>query len=325
MASISWGGRELPCAAGETVLDRLLRAGVPIPSSCRTGACQTCLLRAARGRPPAASQQGLKDTWRAQGLFLSCQCVPDEDLEVAPADALPSVRAVVRRIARPAPDVARISLEPAGPFDYRAGQFVHVAREDGLTRPYSLASVPGEDPWLEIHVKRAPGGAMSGFLCGELREGDALTLRGPAGSCFYLEGRPDQPLILAGTGTGLAPLAGIARDALARGHRGPILLHHGAPARAGLYADAELRELARRNPSLEYAPCVLAGDDAGPPIAVGPIDTLVSRAVRERPGCRVFLCGAPERVSRMRLAVFILGVSIGDIYADAFVTAPPPR
>lgn len=325
MTSITWEGRALPCAEGETVLDRLLRAGAEVRSSCRTGACQTCMLRAERGQPPAASQRGLKETWRAQGYFLACQAVPAEDLVVAPPDALlPHVAAVARRIERHAPDVARVFLEPEAPLAYRAGQFLHVGRDDGLTRPYSLASVPGEDALLELHVRRVPGGAMSGFLCEALRPGDRLSVRGPAGDCFYVEGRPEQPLLLAGTGTGLAPLLGIARDALALGHRGPILLHHGAVRRPGLYADAELRALAERHPALRYVPCVLEDDGAAPPVTAGSIDALVLAAAREHKGCRVFLCGPPERVHALRKAVFLAGVSFRDILADAFVMAPPP-
>ena len=323
MANIVWEGRALPCAPGETVLDCLLRAGVPVASACRTGACQTCMLRAVRGRPPAAAQQGLRDTWIARGLFLACQCVPEEELEVARGDALAWVRAVVRRIERPAPGIARLFLECETPLGHRAGQFIHLVREDGLLRPYSLASVP-EDPLLELHVKRLPGGAMSGFLHDALRPGDALTVRGPMGNCFYVKGRPDQALVLGGTGTGLAPLLGIARDALARGHRGPIVLHHGASRRERLYADAALRALAAEHPTLSYVPCVPVDDAPGPPVVTGSFDDILLEAVRARRGCRVFLCGASERVLRLRKAVFLAGVSMRDIHADAFFTAPPP-
>ncbi|MCC6552222.1 MAG: 2Fe-2S iron-sulfur cluster binding domain-containing protein [Polyangiaceae bacterium] len=326
MPSIRWNGRELPCEAGETVLDCLLRAGIPAASSCRTGACQTCIVRAARGRPTAASQRGLKETWRAQGLFLACQCVPTEDLDVGPADAFPEIKVTVRRVARLAPDVVRVSLEPEAPLDYRAGQFIHLVRGDGLARPFSLASVAGLDPLLELHVKRVPGGEMSGYLHERAREGDVMAARGPAGECFYVEGRPEQPLVLAGTGTGLAPLLGVARDALARGHRGPIVLHHGARTREGLYADAELRELARRHPTLEYAPCALEGGDGverGEPVEVGRLDEIALRSIKARPGCRVFLCGAPDFVRSMRKAAFMAGVFLGEILADAFAPAAP--
>ena len=46
MTTIYYEGRELTRAPEETVLECLQRSGVPVPSSCRAGACQSCLLRA---------------------------------------------------------------------------------------------------------------------------------------------------------------------------------------------------------------------------------------------------------------------------------------
>ena len=64
---------------------------------------------------------------------------------------------------------------------------------------------------------------MSGWLGTEARPGEAVRLQGPVGECFYVPGQPEQPLLLAGTGTGLAPLYGIVRDALAAGPHRPHL------------------------------------------------------------------------------------------------------
>jgi ferredoxin-NADP reductase/ferredoxin len=323
MATITWRGAPLACEPGETVLARLEREGVVIASSCRAGACQTCLVRAARGRPPAAAQKGLSPALRDGGYFLSCQAIVEDDLEVAAADDLPAVPAVLRRVDRVSADVARLTLELSAPFAYRAGQFVHVVRADGLARPYSLASVPGAEPLVELHVKKMPGGAMSGYLYDEARVGEGFTVRGPAGDCVYA-GDLDEPLVLAGTGTGLAPLLGILRDALGRGHRGPIELHHGALREGGLYAHAELRALARRHPQVTYAPCVLEGPTADPEIAVGALPPRVLAAVKAKPGCRVFLCGPPELVVPLRKGIFLAGTKLDRIHADAFVTAARP-
>jgi ferredoxin-NADP reductase len=60
--------------------------------------------------------------------------------------------AVVHDIEYLSPDICRIFLEPATPLYYRAGQFMNIRREDGLTRSYSLASVPSLDNRLEYHV-----------------------------------------------------------------------------------------------------------------------------------------------------------------------------
>src|SRR5436309_15198588 len=85
------------CAAGEALLGCLTRQGAAIPSSCRSGACQTCLMRSVKGAPPAAAQNGLKPTLREQGYFLACLCRPVEDLEVVLAgdDVAPRTPATV--------------------------------------------------------------------------------------------------------------------------------------------------------------------------------------------------------------------------------------
>jgi ferredoxin-NADP reductase/ferredoxin len=337
--SVTWKGQTLALAPDETVLEGLLRHGITVAASCRVGACQSCLLRVARGKLPAArpipegAQKGLGATLRARGYFLACQWRPEgasDPIEIADDATLPSIAAVVRTLDRPGADVLCLGLETEAPFAYRAGQFVSLARSDGLTRSYSLASLPpapGQAAWLELHVKRAHGGQMSNYLHDVVQVGDRLTVRGPGGDCFYTEGRPRDPLLLAGTGTGLAPLLGIARDALARGHLGPIRLIHGAVTPAGLYADAELRALARAHPTFRYEPCVLGGsrtDEGGDAIPVRALPDQVLDALRGQPGVRVFLCGPPELVVGLRRRVFLAGVPLADILADAFITAAPP-
>ncbi|MSO71023.1 MAG: 2Fe-2S iron-sulfur cluster binding domain-containing protein [Alphaproteobacteria bacterium] len=131
-------------APDETVLAALLRHGLNPPHSCGRGTCLSCLLRAESGPVPEAAQAGLRATLRAQNYFLACQCIPTAPLAVASADTDNLYRpARVVAAEKPSPDVTRLFLEPSEPFDYRAGQFVNLRRVDGLTRSYSLASVPG--------------------------------------------------------------------------------------------------------------------------------------------------------------------------------------
>src|SRR4051812_30140964 len=82
-------GKDYPLEESETVLDCLLRHGQRVSSLCRTGACQSCLLRATDGALPASAQLGLKDAWKQQGLFLACVCRPPGDLVVERCDAAP--------------------------------------------------------------------------------------------------------------------------------------------------------------------------------------------------------------------------------------------
>jgi NAD(P)H-flavin reductase/ferredoxin len=323
MTRVKHEGRWYPLEQDETVLEGLLRQGVEVPHSCRAGACQSCLMRAERGEVPAKAQVGLKETRKAQGYFLACACCPEGELEVAVAGADVRVPSHIASLERLSDSVLRVRLRPEGDFEYRAGQYVSLLRADGLARGYSLASLPHEDG-LELHVRRVAGGQMSGWLFEKARMGDVLDIQGPAGECFYVPGRPEQPLLLAGTGTGLAPLYGIVRDALAQGHTGPLWLFHGAVEASGLYLVEELRALQARYPQLQYRPSVLRGPERVG-VDVGALDALIKEACPRPVGWRAFLCGNPDLVLSLKKKLFLAGVSLKDIHADAFLPSAPPR
>src|SRR5690606_17154052 len=82
---ISYDGKAIGIRPGETVLEGLERAGLNVPSSCRAGACQFCMLKAVDGAVPPNSQKGLKPQLRASGHFLACICRPSESFACLPA------------------------------------------------------------------------------------------------------------------------------------------------------------------------------------------------------------------------------------------------
>jgi ferredoxin-NADP reductase len=276
-------------------------------------------MRATEGVPSPVSQQGLKDTLRAQHYFLACVCKPQSDLAVSLPDEGAVQRSPVEILSREPlnRDIFRLVLRCDKPFAFRAGQFVQLLRADGLMRVYSLANLPRSEGVLEMHIRRLPNGAMSEWLFSEAQVGERLEVAGPSGSCFYLADDLDRPLLLAATGSGLAPLWGILNDALQQGHRGEITLYHGSYTAEGLYFVEELRSLAERYPQLRYVPCVDEGDSRH--VTVGRADVV---ALEQRPqlkGYRVYVCGHPQLVSSLKRRAFLAGASLQDIYADPFL------
>jgi CDP-4-dehydro-6-deoxyglucose reductase, E3 len=319
---VVFDGEEHTVEPGETVLETLERNGQRMPSSCRSGTCHTCLLRAVHGTPGEQAQRGLKDTLRASGYFLACQCRPDSDLAVAlPGDDV-TTPARIRAVEWIGHRTLGVRLRVLGDLDYRAGQFVTLVRSDLTARSYSLASLP-EDGEMYLHVRHYPDGVMSGWLAARARPGDPVSVWGPYGECFYVPGRPEQPMLLAGTGTGLAPLYGIVRDALRHGHTGPIHLVHGAADVRGLYLVDELLALAARVPTFHYHRCVLRGP-ADEHTAVGDLTEVTTGLVAQPAGYRVFLCGDPDTTRILRRTLFMNGASHRDIHVDAF-TPPAPQ
>lgn len=318
MSNIFFEGAEYALEPGETVLKALRRQGVDVPSSCESGICQTCMMKAVRGAVPESATKGLRATQREQGCFLACVCVPDQDLEIVPVGHADKTAAAIVSMTPLNDTVLQVRLRATDSIEYRAGQFMTFVRADGLSRSYSLASVSGLDDELEFHVALLPNGRMSGWLHAEAQPEDRLDLIGPLGTCFYAAADLDQPMLLAGTGTGLAPLYGIARDALRHNHRGEIHLFHGCLTGAGLYLEPELRRLAAEHANFHYYPCVLHGP-ATPGIHVGAIDAYLKAMVPELKGHRVYLCGHPDTVKLLQKKTFLAGARMQDIYADAFL------
>lgn len=92
---------------------------------------------------------------------------------------------------------------------FRAGDLLGILPEgSAVPRFYSLASAR-RDGFVEIVVKKHPGGLCSGRLMA-LEPGDAVPGFLRPNSTFHA-GRSGVPLILIGAGTGIGPLAGIIR------------------------------------------------------------------------------------------------------------------
>jgi NAD(P)H-flavin reductase/ferredoxin len=314
---LTFHGRGYQLRAGESVLDGLARHGVGLPAACRAGVCHSCLLRAETGDPGPASRAGLKPALQASGYFLACRARPVTDLTAGPAGQdmiTPATLAGTRRLAG---DVLAVSLLPHQPVSFRAGQHVALHRHGGVSRPYSIASLPGEAgvTGLEFHVRVYPGGAMSGWLA-TAAPGADIGLGVPGGQCFYLPGQPDAPLLLAGTGTGIAPLAAIARDALAHSHRGPIVVLQGAACPERLYPALRAGGGGVAGPAIRWRNCV---HSAGEDIAGAVRAEFMNLA--EPAAARAYLCGGRGSVARMRRALFMAGMSLASIEADEFVPA----
>lgn len=113
-------------------------------------------------------------------------------------------------------------LTHGGLARFEAGDLLGILPEgSAVPRFYSLAS-GRRDGFVEIVVKRQPGGLCSGQLSG-LQPGDrvhAFLRRNPG----FHAGRGRVPLILIGAGTGIGPLAGFIR---ANTHRRPVHLFFG--------------------------------------------------------------------------------------------------
>lgn len=310
MANILLDGKSYDCDGDDTLLDQLRLQGAHLTWSCRSGNCLACKLKLLRGDLPADVREGLPRRLRDLGYILACRCRPEGDLELASADRrdelAPSRILFIEHLNE---SVLLVGCERPDDYHFLGGQFATLMRaEDGVARSFSLAS-GADDDCLRFHIRVLPEGQFSGWLAEPGRVGERLLLSEPMGSCCYRPELVGRPLLLAGTGTGLAPLCGVLNDALAADHDAPIVLIHGVRGVGDLYFHSQLSELAARHARLDYRPSVMDQ---------GRIETRVAEALAEGPGWECFLCGGNHSVRVMRETCLGAGVHSAAIHADSF-------
>jgi len=324
MKRLTFNAQIFDLADHESVLDCLLRNGQAIPYACKAGMCQACLVKAVACEATEESRKWIKPALQAQGYTLACQWVPQDDAAIVlPRVEDFSVATRIRQLDLLNPRILRLVLEVSEPGRMptcRPGQYLSLVNPAGTTRPYSIANDFALDGFLEFHISRTAHGEFTHWLFNRASSGNILHVRGPAGDCHYHEEEDaGHPLLLAGNGSGLAPLYGILRDGLQKGHTAPIALFHGGRSKEHLYLVETLQALAAEHENFNYHPCIMEGvADEG--FHVGPLEQILGQHL---PGnstvqVRAYLCGTPDLVHKLRKQLFLKGVKAANIHCDPF-------
>ncbi|MGE6387238.1 iron-sulfur-binding ferredoxin reductase [Pseudomonas sp. NPDC078416] len=309
MPELQVGDRRWSVAPGNNLLDALNDAGLSVPYSCRAGSCHACMVRCVSGEPLDTQPEALDSTRRGQGWRLSCQCQVVGDLTVEVFDPLrDGLPATVVGADWLSPSVLRLRLNPERPLRYRVGQHLVLWTESGVARPYSLASVPGDDPFLEFHIDCQRPGAFTD-VARTLENGDPVRLGELQGGALrYDPDWQDRPLWLLAAGTGLAPLWGVLREALRQDHQGDIRVLHLARDAQEHYLTDALSELATRHSTLSVESIELPAFAA----VLGGLRVTSRQTI-------ALVCGSPTSVEAFSKRLFITGLPRGQVLSDEFV------
>jgi CDP-4-dehydro-6-deoxyglucose reductase, E3 len=329
--------RTISAAQDVSVLAAAQLAGLPLPHSCRSGRCGSCLARLVSGRveyrdgpPPGLSPQEARE-----GFVLLCQALARSDLVVEArliqSAASAEIKTLPSRIARRlplAPGVLRVDLRipSVESMEFAAGQYLDVLLEGGLRRSYSVANAPDAGSQFELHVQHVPGGVFSEALFSSLREGALLKIEGPFGRFRFHPGA--EPAIFIAGSTGFAPLKAMLGQAL-KPDSPPRALHlyWGARDAAGIYEESLVREWAHRHSRLKVHTVLSHADPAVAALGQHRTGWVHEAVLSDHPDLApfaIYAAGPPALIEAIQRTFPARGARAQALYLDSFDYAVDP-
>lgn len=244
---------------------------------------------------------------------------------------------VVRRKAEESALVRSFYLAPhdAKPLPaYKPGQYLTFRlpgpRRDGqLIRCYSLSDHPHQSHY-RVTIKRvvAPAGNApaavglgSGYFHDEIKEGDILDLRAPAGN-FFFDPHDTHPVVLIGCGIGVTPIYSMLATLVHLKSRRTVSFYYGVRNRREHLFKAELEAIAREHPHFRIRVCYSQpdpGDRLGEDYHVqGRVTVDLLR--RELPSSNFYYyyCGPGAMMEAMTSGLKDWGVPDSHLHFEAF-------
>jgi len=311
--NVSVRGRVFRVRAGDVLLDGALANGVEIPHDCRAGTCGTCMVQVVKGQTVCGETH-------THGMVHACQARVVSDLEVEMEDVpeIDTARARLVGLRELAPDIFELAIAPEKSIAYLPGQYFRFTFNGFPARAYSpTASFDGRIGGRVIHlnVKRLRDGRVTSALGTSIRPGHRLRIEGPFGRAFLRPGGRGR-LILAGSGTGFAPIWAIACMALRESRDRPIVVIAGARRISALYMTPVLALLARM-PNVTIIPAIEEGPSPSPAVRIGRIEAHMPPL---NASDIVYACGSPRMVNALAGFVDQAGATF---YADPFESSGP--
>jgi len=239
----------------------------------------------------------------------------------------------IERVVRETADAVTLVLRDAAgePIRFAPGQFftLLVRLPDGevARRAYSASSSALDGATVSLTVKRVAGGRVSTHLVDRAREGDALEVLGPSGSFVPAPAAGPRRLVLVAGGSGITPLASIARTLLASEPQTRLALVYGNRGERDVVLRDALGALAVEHGPRFVVRHVLEVPPPGWTGGVGPLDAaalareLDAMGEPDAPTTEYFLCGPAPMMLAARGLLERRSVAPARIHEERFISA----
>ncbi|WPU63057.1 NAD(P)H dependent flavin oxidoreductase family protein [Pseudomonas asiatica] len=305
-------------ASQELLLDAMLASGLPVPFSCRRGACGSCKVKVVSGQ--------YRDKQRTADMPAPCYPLADDEMLLCQSHACSDMRleipgwsletqtleihAQVHGKRELSADIIELVLQPAQPLAVRAGQYVRIRLANGDSRCFSIANLPVQDQGqLVFHIRKVSGGLFTERLLPTLQAGDTLKLEGPVGACTW-QHEAQRPLVLFATGTGYAGIKPLLLTALAGDAE--VTLYWGGRSDADFYDREFLDQASRAHAHFRWYPVL--SDQAR-------VQQVALAQAHRWADTQVYACGNAAMISQVREQCLAAGLQAHRFVAEAFVAS----
>ena len=151
--------------------------------------------------------------------------------------------------------VYRVRLEPKAPFSFRAGQYLMVVMDERDKRPFSMASTPDEQKFIELHIGASELNLYAMAVMDRILKEQEIEVDMPHGEAWLREDS-SRPIVLIAGGTGFSYVRSILLTALAQDPNRDITIYWGGREEKHLYDLSELEALSVTHPNLRIEPVV---------------------------------------------------------------------
>ncbi len=225
-------------------------------------------------------------------------------------------REVVLETSEPlTPTVKLFRFRAEEDLGYEPGQIAALVLKVGdkrLTKPYSIASRPGDRSAFELCIKLVPDGRATPFLH-TCEAGFTAKLIGPTGGLRTDKADTDR-LVFVATGTGIAPFRSIITHLRASGDNRRVELIAGSRFDTEVLFVDEWHQLETDWDQFSYTPVVSRPSEAWSG-ATGHVQEHLGESLDD---ATFFLCGLPAMVDDTKELLRDAGVAKGRIKTETF-------
>lgn len=214
-----------------------------------------------------------------------------------------------------------LALPPGESVSFKAGQYLEIVLPSKQC-PFSIASAPELDGYLELHVRPTPDSDDSVQIEALLDSADSVEVELPKGDC-YIEKAPDCPLILIAASTGVTQMKSIIEHLMPTGLAHPVYLYWGVLAESDLYMADLCRQWEAEDTNFHFIPVVSEPDTSpGWQGETGLVGEIALSQIEDTGNIAVVVGGGPAMVYATLDAFVAKGMAASSMRSDVFSYAP---